>query len=154
MKAGLSLEDFLGQLKKMQKMGSMREILKLVPGLGSELKNLEMDDGELKGLEAMILSMTPKERHNPSVIDASRRRRIARGSGCEPQDVSGLVKQFSQMREMMKAMSGMSMMDRMKFGTQVSKLAATGHMPTLKTRKPTRLRRLSQKDKRKRRRRR
>jgi signal recognition particle subunit SRP54 len=154
MKSGLSLEDFLGQLRKMQKMGSMRDILKLVPGMGSELKNLDLDDGELKGIEGMIQSMTPKERRNPAIIDTSRRRRIARGSGCEPQDVSGLIKNFMQMREMMKAMSGMSMMDRMKFGTQFSKMAATGNLPRLKTRKPTRVRRLSQKDKRKRRKRR
>ncbi len=154
MKTGLSLEDFLVQLRKMQKMGSMRDLLKMVPGMGSELKHMDLDDGELTQVEGMILSMTPRERHNPTVVDASRRRRIARGSGVEPQDVSGLIKNFMQMREMMKAMSGMSMMDRMKFGTQMSKMAASGTMPNLKIKKPRQVRQLSQKDKRKRRKRR
>ena len=123
--SGDAVEDFLGQLRKMQKMGSMRSLLKMVPGMGSEIKDMDLDDGELEQIEGMILSMTPRERTSPALIDASRRRRIARGSGTEPQDVSGLIKNFMQMREMMKAMSGMSMTDRMKFGSQVSRMAAT-----------------------------
>ena len=154
MKTGLTLEDFLGQLKKMKRMGSMRELMKLVPGMGSEMKNLDVDDDEITHVEAMIHSMTRQERADPSIIDAGRRRRIARGSGTDVKDVSGLVKNFAQMREMMRAMSGMSMMDRMKFGTQFSKAAATGMMPQMKIKKKSKqLRRLSQKDKRKRRKR-
>jgi signal recognition particle subunit SRP54 len=155
MKTGLSLEDFLGQMKKMQQMGSMKSILKMIPGLGSELKNMQVDDGEMKRMEAVILSMTPRERHHPDLIDASRRRRIARGSGTEPQDVSGLVKSFAQARDMMKAMSGMSMMDRMKMGTKFAQMsAAGGKMPKLKASKglsKAQRKRIDKKEKRRRR---
>jgi len=125
-KGRMTLDDFLNHLRKMKKMGSMKELLKKIPGLGSQVGEMDVDDGELGQFEAIILSMNKKERKDPSVLDASRRRRIARGSGCDPQDVSGLVKAFNQMRDAMKAMSGMSMMQRMKFGTQLSQMAAGG----------------------------
>ena len=133
-KGALTLDDFLTQMKKVQKMGSMKDILKKLPGFGGgAAADMSIDDGEIKRMEAMVLSMTRRERQNPSIIDTSRRRRIARGSGADPQDVSGLVKTFGQMRNAMKAMSGMSMMQRMKFSSQMSQMASQGVMPTVKT---------------------
>ncbi|MCK4660779.1 MAG: signal recognition particle protein, partial [Phycisphaerae bacterium] len=149
-KGRMTLDDFLGHLRKMKKMGSMKELLKKIPGMGSQVGEMEIDDGELGQYEAIILSMTAKERKSPSVIDASRRRRIARGSGTEPQDVSGLVKSFNQMRDAMKAMSGMSMLERMKFGTKLSQMAAGGgEMPKFKSSTKARQRPASKKDRRK-----
>jgi signal recognition particle subunit SRP54 len=95
--------------------------------------------------------MTPKERRRPDIVEASRRRRIARGSGTETKDVSALIKSFSQVRDMMKAMSGMSMMDRMKSVGQFTKMAAGGMMPKFKTGKTIKKRKETRKDKRKRR---
>ena len=154
-KGRMTLDDFLGHLRKMKKMGSMKELLKKIPGLGSDAGEIDLDDGELGQFEAIILSMTTRERQNPGIIDASRRRRIARGSGCDPQDVSGLVKSFNQMRDAMKAMSGMSMLQRMKFGTQLSQMAAGGGaMPKFKSSTKARQRPTSKRDKRKQRKRR
>jgi len=151
MSAGLDLEDFLGQMKKMKSMGSMREIMKLIPGMGSQVKDLDLDDSEIVRFEAIIHSMTPRERKNPDIIEASRRRRIARGSGTEPQDVSGLIKSFGQVRSMMKAMSGMSVMNRMKSATEFARMAAGGNLPQIKAGSTVKKRRESRKDKRKRR---
>ncbi len=154
-KGRMSLDDFLGHLRKMKKMGSMKDLLKKIPGLGSQVDDMEIDDGELGQFEAIILSMNKRERRDPSILDASRRRRIARGSGSDPQDVSGLVKSFNQMRDAMKAMSGMSMMQRMKFGTQLSQMAAGGEaMPKFKSSTKARQRPASKKDRRKQRKRR
>jgi signal recognition particle subunit SRP54 len=97
--------------------------------------------------------MTPRERANPKLIDTSRRRRIARGAGVDPADVSQLVKQFEPMRNMMKMMSGQSFMQRLKMGTQFSKMMAGGAMPKFKSSTTATKRILSKKDKRKRRRR-
>jgi signal recognition particle subunit SRP54 len=98
--------------------------------------------------------MTPNERANPKVIDVSRRRRIARGAGCDPSDVSQLVKQFEPMRNMMKAMSGQSFMQRIRMSTQFSKMMAGGGIPKLKGSTTANRRVLSKKDRRKKRRRR
>jgi len=150
-KGDLTLDDFLAQMKKVRQMGSMKDILKKLPGFGGgAATDMNIEDGEIDRMEAIVLSMTKKERDNPSIIDTSRRRRIARGSGADPQDVSGLVKVFGQMRDAMKAMSGMSMMQRMKFSSQMSQMASQGVMPTLKTKggAATR-RRVHTKDKRK-----
>lgn len=129
-----TLDDFLIQLKGMKRMGSMKDMIKLIPGLGSELKHLDMDDRELVRMEAVILSMTPKERRKPEMVDASRRRRIAKGSGTEGQDVSGLVKSFVQMRGMMKQMAGLGTMDRMRMGKQFAQMSVMGggKMPKMK----------------------
>ncbi len=154
-KGRITLDDFLGHLRKMKKMGSMKELLKKIPGLGGQVDEMDVDDGELGRFEAIILSMNKKERQNPGVLDASRRRRIARGSGCDPQDVGGLVKSFHQMRDAMKAMSGMSMMQRMKFGTQLSQMAAGGAaLPKFKSSTKARQRPASKRDRRKQRKRR
>jgi len=150
MSKGLDLEDFLGQMRKMKSMGSMKDLMKMMPG-ASQLGDMDMDDGEMVKFEAIIQSMTPRERKNPDVVEASRRRRIARGSGTEPKDVSNLIKTFTQVRDMMKAMSGMSMMDRMKSVTQFTKMAGSGMMPKFKGKGTVKKRRENKKDKRKRR---
>ncbi len=103
LKAEFTFEDFHKQLGQMRKMGGIKDILSMVPGLGSQMGGLDISDGELTRIEAMIQSMTPAERRKPDLIDQSRRRRIARGSGVQAEDVSGLVKQFRQMRDMMQA---------------------------------------------------
>jgi signal recognition particle subunit SRP54 len=149
-KGALTLDDFLAQMKKLQKMGSMKDILKKLPGFGGgAAADMQVDDGEIKRMEAIVLSMTPKERKNPTVIDTSRRRRIAKGSGADPQDVSGLVKSFTQMRDMMRGMAGMSMLERMKFSGKLSQMAAGGAMPNIRTKQRTATkRRVNTRDKR------
>jgi len=98
-----TLDDFLDQLRKMQSMGPMDEILKMLPGSNSKLmKNIKVDEHEIRHIEAIILSMTPKEREHPEIINGSRRQRIAQGSGTSLQRVNQLLKQFDQMKKMMK----------------------------------------------------
>ncbi|MGB2984537.1 MAG: signal recognition particle protein [Phycisphaerae bacterium] len=149
----LTLDDFLVQLRKVRKMGSMKDLLKKIPGMGDTLGDMEVDEREIVRFEAVIQSMTPKERANPKIIDPSRRRRIARGAGCDPSDISQLVKQFEPMRNMMKAMSGQSFTQRLRMGTQFSKAAASGEMPKIKGSTRGNRRTMSKKDRRKRRRR-
>jgi signal recognition particle subunit SRP54 len=105
-RAEFGLDDFLKQIKQMRRMGPLKEILAMVPGMGSALKDLPVDDKELDQTEAIIHSMTLRERTKPDLIDASRRRRIARGSGVEPQDVAGLVKSFGQVKDLVRQMQG------------------------------------------------
>jgi signal recognition particle subunit SRP54 len=102
--ASFDLEDFLKQFQQVRKMGSLSQILDLVPGLGGLAQNVspEVTDRQFKRIEAMILSMTPEERRNPRIINSSRRKRIARGSGTTVQEVNALLKQFRQMQRMMK----------------------------------------------------
>src|SRR5262249_6792550 len=102
-----TLEDFLQQMRQVRKMGPISGLLGMLPGMGAmkQLKNAEIDEGELDRLEAIILSMTPAERANPSMINGSRRKRIAVGSGTRVQHVKQLVKQFDQMRVMMRSMA-------------------------------------------------
>jgi len=148
-----TLDDFLGQLRKMKEMGSMKDLIKKIPGMAEMVGDEEIDETELVRFEAAIESMTPRERANPKLIDTSRRRRIARGAGVDPADVSQLVKQFEPMRNMMKMMSGQSFMQRLKMGTQFSRMMAGGVMPKFKAGTTATKRVLSKKDKRKRRRR-
>ncbi|MCL2700148.1 MAG: signal recognition particle protein [Phycisphaerae bacterium] len=131
-KGRFTLNDFLGQMKQMKKLGSMKDILKLLPGMGSmagSMEDMGIDDGEMERMEAIIHSMTPKERENPDLIEANRRRRIARGSGTEPEDVSGMIKSFNMAAGMMKQMSGMGIRDRMKFAQQMGQMGMSGAMP-------------------------
>ncbi|MCP4245913.1 MAG: signal recognition particle protein [bacterium] len=148
-KGALTLDDFLAQMRKLKKMGSMKSLLKKIPGMGAEMGDMDIDEGEITRMEGIVHSMTKKERTNPTIIDASRRRRIARGAGCDKEDVSGLVKTFAQMRDAMKAMAGMSMMQRMKFGTQLSQAAMTGGMPKFKSSTAAKRRQPSKKERRK-----
>jgi len=112
-KGRFNFEDFLTQLNMIRKLGPMKKVLGMIPGLGSALKNIDVDDGHFKRLEAMIQSMTVKERRNPQVIDLPRRRRIAAGSGNPLDAVHGLIKQFKTMQDLMKKMGkgGMPPMD-------------------------------------------
>ncbi|MCX8019714.1 MAG: signal recognition particle protein [Chitinophagaceae bacterium] len=97
--------DFKLQLEQLRKMGSMKDILGMMPGIGSKVKDLDVDDNELKGIEAIINSMTPQERAQPEIIDGSRKKRIAKGCGKTVQEVNQFLKQFEQMRSMMKSMA-------------------------------------------------
>lgn len=99
------LADFYEQLQKIKNMGSLRELIGMIPGVGRQIRDLDIDDDAFNGIEAIILSMTPEERRNPSILNGSRRRRIARGSGSEVRDVNQLLKQFKDMKKMMKTMS-------------------------------------------------
>jgi len=99
--------DFLFQLGQMKKMGNMKDLLGMVPGMGKAIKDIDMDDNSFKPIEAIILSMTHAERQNPDVINASRKTRIAKGSGTSIQQVNQLLKQFEDMRKMMKTMNKM-----------------------------------------------
>jgi signal recognition particle subunit SRP54 len=103
-KQQFTLDDFLDQMKQIRKMGPLTSLLKMMPGVGNQLGNLKVDDRDLDRLQAIITSMTPEERRNPSILNGSRRRRIALGSGTNVQAVNQLVKQFGQMQKMMRAM--------------------------------------------------
>ncbi len=151
-KGKFSLDDFLSQLRKMKKMGSLKGMLEKIPGMGDMMAGQEVDDNELSRMEAVILSMTPRERENPKLIDTSRRRRISKGAGCDPTDVSQLVKSFEPMRDMMKMMSGRSMMDRLKMTSQYGKMMSGGGVPRIKGSSKANKRVLNKRDKRKRRR--
>ena len=99
-----TLDDFLDQMKQVRNMGPLGNLMKMIPGMGQQLGNVQIDDSELDRLQAIITSMTPAERANPSLIDGSRRRRIAHGSGTTVQGVNQLVKQFGQMQKMMRSL--------------------------------------------------
>ena len=104
-KMQFTLEDFQEQLRQMQNMGSMEQLMDMIPGMGKMTKNLVLDERQLVWTDAIINSMTKEERHNPSILDGSRRKRIARGSGRSIQEVNTLLKQFGQMQKMMKNLS-------------------------------------------------
>ncbi len=101
-KGQLTLEDFLDQMRQVKKMGPIQNILGMLPGMPKELKDAEIDEGEIARIEAIICSMTPAERRDPSLINGSRRMRIAQGSGVTTQDVNGLLKQFKMVQQMMR----------------------------------------------------
>ena len=106
-------DDFLQQLEQIKKMGNLKDLLGMIPGVGKQVANLDVDDNSFKGIEAMIKSMTPYERNNPDVIDQSLRKRIAKGCGKEMADVNAFMKQFEQMKGMMKNMNKMPMGGRL-----------------------------------------
>jgi signal recognition particle subunit SRP54 len=108
--------DFKMQLEQIKKMGNMKDLLGMIPGLGSKIKDLDINDDSFKGIEAMINSMTPAERADPDLIDGSRKKRIAKGSGKDIQEVNNFMKQFEQMREMMKNMNKMGAFGKMMPG--------------------------------------
>ena len=99
-----TLEDFLSQMQQMKKMGGLQSMLSMLPGVGNKLANVEIDENAMKKPEAIIRSMTPRERRNPGILNASRRKRIAAGSGTTVQDVNALIRQFEQAKGMMKQM--------------------------------------------------
>jgi signal recognition particle subunit SRP54 len=105
-KGEFTLEDFLGQFQAMKRMGPLKDILAMLPGSGSLVREVDVDDRDLRRVEAIIQSMTPEERRNPKIIGGSRKRRIASGSGTRPQDVNRLLKQFVEAQKMMKMFAG------------------------------------------------
>ena len=118
-----TLEDFLKQMKQVRKMGPIGNLMGMMPGMGAmkQLKDVDVDEGELDRVEAIILSMTPHERQIPEIIKGSRRRRIAEGSGTKIQQVNNLVKQFDQMRKMMKMMANGNMPDPQQLARMTGK---------------------------------
>jgi signal recognition particle subunit SRP54 len=107
-KASFTLEDMLDSMRQMQKMGPMGQLMSMIPGMGGMASEAQaaVDRGDLRRVEAIILSMTPRERRDPGVLNASRRRRIAKGSGTSLPEVNRLVKQFGEMQKLMKQLSG------------------------------------------------
>lgn len=106
-------EDFKQQLNQIKNMGNIKDLLGMIPGVGKAIKDIDISDDAFKGIEAIINSMTPYERANPDVIDQSRRKRIAKGSGKDISDINAFIKQFDQMKDMMKAMNKMPMGGKM-----------------------------------------
>jgi signal recognition particle subunit SRP54 len=102
-------EDFMSQLQQIKKMGNIKDLLGMIPGVGKAIKDIDISDDSFKGIEAIISSMTPYERANPDVIDLSRRKRLAQGAGKDITDVNAFLKQFDQMKQMMKQMNKMPM---------------------------------------------
>jgi signal recognition particle subunit SRP54 len=109
-------DDFKQQLEQIKKMGNIRDLLGMIPGVGKAIKDIDISDEAFKGIEAMINSMTPMERANPDVINQSRRKRIADGCGKDIGDINAFLKQFEQMKQMMKSMNKMPMTPNMGFG--------------------------------------
>ena len=118
--------DFMNQIQQIKKMGNLKDLAAMIPGVGKALKDVEIDDNAFKGIEAIIQSMTPKERTNPEILNSSRRQRIAKGSGTNIQDVNRLIKQFDQTRKMMKMVTGSNM------GKMMARMPKIPGMPKLK----------------------
>ncbi len=102
-----NFDDFLSQIQQIKKMGNLKDLASMIPGVGKAIKDIDIDDNAFKGIEAIIHSMTPAERQRPDIINSSRRQRIAKGSGTNIQDVNRLLKQFEETRKMMKAATSM-----------------------------------------------
>ncbi|MBN2682009.1 MAG: signal recognition particle protein [Bacteroidales bacterium] len=116
-----NFNDFMSQIQQIKKMGSLKDLASMIPGVGKAMKNLDIDDDAFKSIEAIIQSMTPVERENPTILNGTRRKRIADGSGTDIQEVNRLIKQFDETRKMMKMMSGSK--------TKNLARAMTGRMP-------------------------
>ena len=108
-----NFNDFIQQIQQIKKMGNMKDLAGMIPGVGKAIKNLDIDDDAFKSIESIIQSMTPQEREDPALLNGSRRKRIATGSGASIQDVNRLIKQFDDTRKMMKMMSGGKNLSRM-----------------------------------------
>lgn len=108
-------DDFINQIQQIKKMGNLKELASMIPGVGKALKNIDIDDNAFKSIEAIIYSMTPKERKNPAIINSSRRQRIAKGSGTSIQEVNKLLKQFDETRKMMRMLTTAKAGGRSKF---------------------------------------
>ncbi len=106
-KAEFGFDDWLDQMAQVKKMGGIADILSMIPGLGNQMKNIQVDDTAFDRIESIIYSMTPEERSNPTILNPSRKKRIAKGAGVDIAEVNKLCKQFEQARKMMKQMSGM-----------------------------------------------
>ena len=118
--------DFLNQIEQIKKMGNLKDLASMIPGVGKAIKDVDIDDNAFKGIEAIIKSMTPKERTNPEILNQSRRMRIAKGSGTNIQEVNRLIKQFDQTRKMMKMVTGNQMA---RMAGMMSKMKGMPGMP-------------------------
>ena len=105
--------DFMNQIQQIKKMGNLKDLAGMIPGVGKAIRDVDIDDDAFKGIEAIIQSMTPKERSHPELLNTSRRMRIAKGSGTNIQEVNRLIKQFDQTRKMMKMVTGGGMKNMM-----------------------------------------
>ena len=121
-------DDFMGQIQQIKKMGNIKDLAGMIPGVGKQIKDLDIDDNAFKGIEAIIQSMTPKERQNPDIINQSRKLRIAKGSGTKLEDVNRLLKQFDQTRKMMRMVSGMG---SSKMAQMAAAIKMRGGMPKM-----------------------
>ena len=121
--------DFMAQIQQIKKMGNIKDLAAMIPGVGKAIKDVDIDDNAFKNIEAIINSMTPKERTNPEIINQSRRTRIAKGSGTNIQEVNRLLKQFDQMRKMMKMVSGISSSKMMQMAAAMKNMK--GAMPKM-----------------------
>jgi signal recognition particle subunit SRP54 len=116
-----NFNDFLSQIQQIKKMGNLKDLASMIPGVGKALKNIDIDDDAFKSIEAIIFSMTPIEREDPALLNGSRRKRIATGSGTDIQEVNRLIKQFDETRKMMRMITS---------GKNVSRMM--GNMPFMK----------------------
>jgi len=112
--------DFMRQIQQIKKMGNIKDLASMIPGVGKAIRDVDIDNDAFKGIEAIIMSMTPAEREHPEIINGSRRQRIAKGSGTTLQEVNRLLKQFEDMRKMMRAAT--SMRNPMKMMQQVRRM--------------------------------
>jgi len=119
-----NFNDFISQVKQIKKMGNVKDLLGMIPGMGKALKGVDIDENAFKGIEAIISSMTPLERENPSVLNGSRRKRIAQGSGTDIAEVNRLIKQFEDTRKMMKMISGGGGKNTMNAMRNMSKMSS------------------------------
>ncbi|MFT6323525.1 MAG: signal recognition particle subunit SRP54, partial [Halieaceae bacterium] len=108
-----NFDDFLQQIQQIQKMGNVKDLMGMLPGMGKAMKDVDIEDDAFKHIEAIIFSMTPKEREQPDIINGSRKKRIAKGCGREITDVNQLMKQFNDTKKMMKLMNNKSAMASM-----------------------------------------
>jgi signal recognition particle subunit SRP54 len=108
-KNNFDLEDFLSQLQQIKKMGNVKDLMSMIPGVGNKIKDLDVDENVFKNIECIIQSMTPQERQDPDLINNSRKARIVKGSGKSIQELNKLLTQFNDMKKMMKSMNGMKM---------------------------------------------
>ena len=124
-------EDFLNQIHQIQKMGNIKDLAGMIPGVGKAIKDVDIDDNAFKGIEAIIFSMTPKERHNPEILNLSRKQRIAKGAGRDIKEVNQLIKQFDQMRKVLRMFSSPGGMANMAKMAGMMKGGFPGGMPKL-----------------------
>jgi signal recognition particle subunit SRP54 len=103
-----NFDDFLSQLEQIKKMGNLKDLVGMIPGMSKQIKDIDIDDDAFKPIESIIKSMTPQERNTPEILNGSRRRRLAKGSGTDIQQVNNLMKQFEDMRKVMRTMNKMS----------------------------------------------
>jgi signal recognition particle subunit SRP54 len=133
-----TMDDFLKQIKSLRRMGSMKQLLGMLPGVGGMMKNMDVDEGALDQVECMANSMTPAERENVSTMNKSRVRRVAKGSGAGQQDVNKLLKQFDMVKKMSQQMAGGGMKGRMQMAKQMAAGGGMGGgMPGLPTKGST-----------------